>query len=80
MRHLTLPESGRMLRVTKEHAAVLTAMEKRDGDKAIAAMRTHLDGLEHSLPEIRRRNPDFFVDETGAFVLPGAVGRKIRSA
>jgi len=80
MRHLTLPESGRMLRVTKEHAAVLTAMEKRDGDKAIAAMRGHLDGLENSLPEIRRSKPDFFVDEVGAFVLSGVAGRKTRSA
>ncbi len=80
MRHLTLPEGGRMLRVTKEHAAVLTAMEKRDGDKAVAAMRGHLDGLENSLPEIRRSKPDFFVDEAGAFVLPAVSGRKTRSA
>ncbi len=80
MRHLTLPEGGRMLRVTKEHAAVLTAMEKRDGDKAIAAMRGHLDGLENSLPEIRRSNPDYFIDEAGVYVLPGGVGRKNRSA
>lgn len=71
IRHLTLPEGGRMTKVAKEHAAILTAMEKRDGDKAIAAMRHHLDGLEHSLPEIRRRNPDLFVDEAGVFVLPG---------
>lgn len=80
LRYLTLPEAGRMLRVTKEHAAVLTAMEKRDGDKAIAAMRGHLDGLEHSLPEIRRSNPDYFVGEAGVFVLPGVAGRKMRSA
>lgn len=80
MRHLTLPESGRMQRVTKEHAAVLAAMEKRDGDRAIAAMRSHLDGLEQSLPEIRRRNPEFFVEETGVIVLPGTAGRKSRSA
>lgn len=80
MRYLTLPEGGRMMRVTKEHAAVLTAMEKRDGDKAIAAMRNHLEGLEHSLPEIRRRNPDLFVDEAGVFVLSGIAGRKTRSA
>jgi DNA-binding GntR family transcriptional regulator len=79
IRHLTLPESGRMLRVTKEHSAVLTAMEKRDDERAITAMRTHLDGLEHSLPEIRRRNPDLFVDEVGVFVLPGPTRRKTRS-
>jgi DNA-binding GntR family transcriptional regulator len=80
LRHLTLPEGGRMLRVTKEHAAVLSAMEKRDGNKAIRAMRSHLDGLEYSLPEIRRRNPEFFVDEAGVFILSGPAGRKSRSA
>ncbi|MEK9968085.1 MAG: GntR family transcriptional regulator [Ferrovibrio sp.] len=80
IRHLTLPENGRMLRATKEHSTVLTAMEKRDGDRAIAAMRSHLDGLNHSLPEIRRRNPDLFVDEAGVFVLSGLAGRKTRSA
>lgn len=79
IRHLTLPESGRMLRVTKEHAAVLSAMEKRDGDKAIAAMRNHLNGLESSLPDIRRRNPEFFVDEAGVFVRPGMTRQKPRS-
>jgi DNA-binding GntR family transcriptional regulator len=79
IRHLTLPEGGRMLRVTKEHAAVLTAMEKRDAERAIAAMRSHLDGLDHSLPDIRRRNPDFFVDEAGVFLLPGPAGRKTSS-
>lgn len=73
IRHLTLPESGRMGKVAREHAAILTAMEKRDGDRAIAAMRHHLDGLEQSLPEIRRRNADLFVDEAGVFVLPGQV-------
>lgn len=79
IRHLTLPEGGRMLRVTKEHAAVLTAMEKRDAERAIAAMRSHLDGLDQSLPEIRRRNPDLFVDEAGVFLLPGPAGRKTSS-
>jgi DNA-binding GntR family transcriptional regulator len=80
IRYLTLPENGRMLRATKEHTAVLTAMEKHDGDRAVAAMRSHLEGLNISLPDIRRRNPDYFVDEVGVFELPGSVGRKTRSA
>lgn len=79
-RRLTLPEAGRMMRVVKEHAAVLAGMEKRDETRAVSAIRSHLAGLESSLPEIRRRNPEMFVDEAGAFVLPGVPGRKTRSA
>lgn len=75
-RHLTLPEPGRMLRVAKEHSAVLTAMEKHDGNRAVGAMRTHLEGLEDSLPAIRNLKPDFFSDRVGAFALPGQSGRR----
>lgn len=69
-RRLTLPQMGRMARVIKEHAAVITAIEKRDAEKAVAAMRGHLEGLEHSLPDIRNLNPDYFVEDVGAFARP----------
>jgi DNA-binding GntR family transcriptional regulator len=62
-RRLTLPQEGRMLRVLKEHAAVASALEKRDADAAAHAMREHLDGLELSLPDIRKLNPDYFAGE-----------------
>lgn len=62
-RRLTLPQEGRMLRVLKEHAAVVSALEKRDPEAAARAMRHHLDGLEQSLPDIRKLNPEYFTGE-----------------
>lgn len=72
-RRLTLPQSGRMSNVIKEHAAVAAALEKGDADRAVAAMRGHLEGLEHSLPNIRDLNPEFFVEDVSAFDMPRAI-------
>lgn len=72
-RRLTLPQSGRMGRVIKEHAAIATALEKRDADRAVAAIRRHLEGLEHSLPDIRDLNPDFFVEDVSEYDMPRPV-------
>jgi GntR family transcriptional regulator, rspAB operon transcriptional repressor len=62
-RLLTLPQHGRMSRVVKEHAAVVTAIERHDADRAAAAMGAHLDGLRISMDDIRRMNPDFFYED-----------------
>jgi DNA-binding GntR family transcriptional regulator len=62
-RLLTLPQPGRMARVIREHAAVVAAIERHDADKAAAAMEGHLDGLQISMEDIRRMNPDFFYED-----------------
>jgi DNA-binding GntR family transcriptional regulator len=62
-RRLTLPQEGRMLRVLEEHAAVANALERRDAEAAARAMRGHLDGLELSLPDVHKLNPDYFAGE-----------------
>jgi DNA-binding GntR family transcriptional regulator len=62
-RRLTLPQTGRMKRVLQEHAAVATALAGRDAERAARAMGHHLDGLQSSLPDIRKINPDFFAGE-----------------
>jgi len=62
-RLLTLPQPGRMARVVKEHAAVVTAIERHDLERAAAAMAGHLDGLRISMEDIRRMNPDFFYED-----------------
>jgi DNA-binding GntR family transcriptional regulator len=62
-RLLTLPQPGRMARVIKEHAAVVAAIEDHDADRAAAAMEGHLDGLQISMEDIRRMNPDFFYED-----------------
>jgi GntR family transcriptional regulator, rspAB operon transcriptional repressor len=62
-RLLTLPQPGRMERVIEEHAAVVTAIGAHDADRAAAAMEGHLDGLQISMEDIRRMNPDFFDED-----------------
>src|SRR6202165_84553 len=62
-RLLTLPQPGRMARVVKEHAAVVAAIEAHDAGRAAAAMEGHLDGLQISMEDIRRMNPDFFYED-----------------
>jgi len=62
-RLLTLPQPGRMAQVIREHAAVVTAIERHDPDRAAAAMEGHLDGLQISMEDIRRMNPDFFYED-----------------
>jgi GntR family transcriptional regulator, rspAB operon transcriptional repressor len=61
-RRLTLPQTGRMVRVQGDHAAVADALDARDPEAASAAMAAHLDTLQLSLDEIRRIYPDYFAD------------------
>jgi DNA-binding GntR family transcriptional regulator len=61
-RRLTLPQPGRMALVTKEHAAVLAAIRRRDGATAAARMGLHIERLLADLAGIRDLNPDHFVD------------------
>jgi GntR family transcriptional regulator, rspAB operon transcriptional repressor len=63
-RRLTLPVPGRMRRVLDEHAAIVMAIEARDGAAAAAAMAAHLEGLRASIGDVRDLNPDYFVDES----------------
>jgi DNA-binding GntR family transcriptional regulator len=62
-RLLTLPLPGRIARVIKEHAAVVAAIEDHDADRAATAMEEHLNGLQISMEDIRRMNPDFFCED-----------------
>lgn len=64
-RLLTLPQPGRMARVVREHAAILTAIERHDADRAAAAMTVHLERAWTSVEDIRRVNPDFFYEDGG---------------
>lgn len=61
-RRLTLPQTGRMVRVQRDHAAVADALEARNAEAASRAMAAHLDTLRLSLEEIRRIYPDYFAD------------------
>ena len=59
-RQLTLPLEGRMLDVLEEHRAVVEAIEARDPEKAVAAMREHLDHVMPVLEITRKLRPEFF--------------------
>ncbi len=43
-----------------EHEAIISAIDARDSDKAVAAMRGHLNGILSDLPQIEADNPDLF--------------------
>jgi DNA-binding GntR family transcriptional regulator len=76
-RRLTLPEEGRMARAIREHADIAAAIESGDGARAAEAMGHHLDGLLADIPNIRRLNPDYFVEDARVHELP-ANRRKAR--
>jgi DNA-binding GntR family transcriptional regulator len=59
-RQLTLPLEGRMLGVLEEHRAVVEAIEARNPEKAVAAMREHLDHVMPVLEITRKLRPEFF--------------------
>ena len=60
MRRLTLPQAGRVVRVLREHAEVLSAIRGHDPDRAVAAMGRHLGGLLDDIADIAAANPDCF--------------------
>lgn len=51
----TILVPGRAAHSLREHEAVLAALERRDGEAAAAAMRAHLGGVVHNLPEAAAR-------------------------
>jgi len=66
-RRLTLPQRGRMERVIAEHSRILMGIEAGDARGAAAAMAAHLDGLAADIADIRRLNPNYFVEAESAF-------------
>jgi DNA-binding GntR family transcriptional regulator len=60
-RQLTLPLEGRMIGVLEEHRAVVEAIEARNPEKAVAAMREHLDHVMPVLEITRKLRPEFFI-------------------
>ncbi len=59
-RRLTLPQTGRMPMVVKEHTAVLDAMAAGDADAAVARMNEHLNKLQLDISIFRDLWPDYF--------------------
>ena len=59
-RQLTLPQQGRMDGVLEEHRAVVEAIAAGDCEKAVKAMREHLDHVLPVLELTRRLQPELF--------------------
>ncbi|MFN5682609.1 FCD domain-containing protein, partial [Bradyrhizobium sp.] len=63
-RRLTLPQLGRMAEVIAEHEPILEGIERRDPERARAAMASHLERLLDDISEIQNLNPDYFDQPT----------------
>jgi len=58
-RRLGMSESS-ISELTCEHAAVIDALESRDGDRAAASLRTHLRKVFTDIEKIQARSPELF--------------------
>ncbi len=58
--NLQLRHPDSMMRLITEHEAIITAIDGRDADQAVAAMRAHLNGILSDLPQIEADHPDLF--------------------
>lgn len=64
-RRLGMGESS-ISELTCEHAAVIDALESRDGDRAAASLRAHLRKVFTDIEKIRARSPELFSDGSDA--------------
>ncbi|HYD65864.1 GntR family transcriptional regulator [Azospirillum sp.] len=59
-RRLTLPVAGHIGKVIAEHERIVDAIADHDPDRAVAAMVTHLDGLQLTIDDVRHATPLYF--------------------
>lgn len=64
VRHIAVQESV-PAKIIAQHAAILTALERKDPDMAESAMREHLREVLVDLPNIAKAQPGFFDLEEG---------------
>ncbi|MEY8119508.1 GntR family transcriptional regulator [Falsihalocynthiibacter sp. BN13B15] len=60
---LKLPKERRAEMVENEHMAIIEAMERGDGDGAVAAMEAHLTGLQLHFAVGINLYPDYFIHD-----------------
>ncbi len=63
VRFLSLPDATPLNVLVRQHAAILTAVKKGDGVRAVAAMRAHLHEILRSLPRLAMKHPDLFEEQ-----------------
>ncbi len=57
---LTLSDAEAMQALVRQHEAILDAVDRRDPDRAEAAMRHHLTEIVRALPDLERLRPELF--------------------
>ncbi|MEP3046157.1 MAG: GntR family transcriptional regulator [Roseibium sp.] len=62
LRHLNLPDPGKLAAILESHQAILAAIAKGDTKLAQAQVRKHLSGTLKSIPTIMASYPDYFED------------------
>jgi DNA-binding GntR family transcriptional regulator len=60
IRRLLLPKPGRSAATIQEHQAIVDGLATRDGEKAAAMMRDHLDEVMSELTKLAAARPDLF--------------------
>jgi DNA-binding GntR family transcriptional regulator len=63
VRHLANPVRGHMDKVIAEHEAVIAGCEAGHVEKAIEAMRQHLDSLHTTIAQLKPLHEDYFVED-----------------
>lgn len=58
--NLQLRKLDSLATLLREHQAIIQAIDQREPDRAVAAMRTHLNGILSDLPRIEADNPELF--------------------
>jgi GntR family transcriptional regulator, rspAB operon transcriptional repressor len=60
--HLANPVPGHMNRIILEHIAILDHLDAGDVDKAIAAMRAHINSVDVTIARLQPLHADYFVE------------------
>jgi DNA-binding GntR family transcriptional regulator len=58
--NLQLRKLDSLGKLMREHQAIMDAIDQREPDQAVAAMRNHLNGILSDLPRIEADNPELF--------------------
>lgn len=58
--NLQLRKLETLATLLREHEAIIQAIDRREPENAVAAMRTHLNGILSDLPRIEADNPELF--------------------
>ncbi len=63
LRRLHLPTDGKAQSIVRDHAELVDAMAKRDGEMAQQVLRRHLSGTLSQVERIRHSHPEFVAAE-----------------